>query len=140
MHPMTLDRPSQWRFALSIFVIGVCFMFAAVFAPDVMTPAVYGDWAYDVDAEAWAGAFIASSALVLYGLHINGRWRFSPVIRAAGYLSLTALFFSIGVSSFFAENGLHLVIFAWVYFVPQCVRFLRISIVDMRRRLDLGRA
>lgn len=139
MHAVTLERPAQWRFAIQLFLIGFAFLIAAFFFPQTMAQNVYGMIAYDTPAETWAAGFIASSGLVLYGLHINGRWFWSPMIRGLGYTLLIVLFGIIGLSSAKASDGLHLTIFAVLYFIPQAFHFLRIAVCDMKGRFANGR-
>jgi hypothetical protein len=139
MHRVTLERPAQWRFALSLFLVGFAFMVAANFLPSAMSPNVYGYIVYDTPAEIWASGFMAASGLVLYGLHINGRWYWSPVIRVAGYALLAFLFGIIAVSAVYSPDGLVLTIWSVLFFIPQSLLFLRISVADMRWRIAIGK-
>ena len=134
MHKVTLERPAQWRFAMALFLAGSAFMIAAVFYPGTMTPNVYGYMVYDTPAEIWASGFMASSGLVLYGLHINGRWFWSPMIRGAGFALVVFMFSLVGWSAFDTTDGIHLTIWSLFFFIPQALFFLRVAIMDMRER------
>ena len=138
MHRITLERPAQWRFAFSLFLVGLCFMVAAWFFPNTMTPNVYGYMVYDTPAEVWAMGFMASAGLVLYGLHINGRWFWSPMIRAAGYVLIILMFSIVWWSALWSPDGLVLTIWSGIYFIPQAVLFLRVAFADMRGRFAVG--
>lgn len=140
MHSITLERAAQWRFAMSVFVVGFAFMVAAFFFPRTMTPNVYGYMVYDTPAEIWASGFMAAAGLVLYGLHINGRWFWSPMIRGAGYGLVILMFSIVGWSAATAVDGIHLTIWSVLFFIPQALFFLRIAFADMRGRLLLGKS
>lgn len=140
MHKVTLERPAQWRFALALFTVGFAFLVAAYFAPNTMTPNVYGYMVYDTPAEVWAAGFMASSGLVLYGLHINGRWFWSPMIRGAGFVLIVLMFSIVAWSAAFSSDGLALTIWSVIYFIPQALLFLRIAFADMMGRFAVGKS
>lgn len=140
MHRITLERPAQWRFALSLFIVGFAFMIAANFTPDAMKPNVYGYIVFDTPAEVWSAGFMAASGLVLYGLHINGRWFWSPVIRVAGYALIAMLFSIIAWSAFHSPDGLVLTIWSVLFFIPQALLFLRVAVADMVWRFTVGKS
>ncbi|SEU03544.1 hypothetical protein SAMN04489858_12077 [Paracoccus homiensis] len=133
MIPMQ-HRPLQWDFAIRIMAASALFWLGMAITPDPLGPSVYGHMAQNVEAEAWAAGFLGASLMVLYGCHINGRWRWSPVLRIAGYVILTVLFLLLTYSSFSAPSGV--VIWSWTLpcFVWPCVRFLRLNIIDAGRR------
>ena len=139
LHKVTIERGAQWRFSIQIFIVGFMFLVAASFFPETMAPNVYGYMTYDTPAEIWAAGFMAASGLVLYGLHINGRWFWSPMIRGAGYALIIMLFGIVSWSAASTKDGLHLTIFGGAFFIPQALFFLRIAFADMRGRFSVGK-
>jgi hypothetical protein len=114
---------------------GAGFLVAARIAPEAMSSNVYGQAAYDIDAETWAMGFVAAHMLVLYGIHINGRAAFSPALRVVGYLFLLAMFGYFIVSAMAAPDGMIVVIFGGLFFVPSILRYLRINLSDAVARV-----
>ena len=138
MHQITLERQSQWRFAFRTFLVGFAFFVMAMNFPDAMKANVFGLMAYDIPAETWSAGFMGGPMLVMYGLHINGRWFWSPMLRAAGYMTQLCLFSLVGLSALTADDGAHLVPWVALFFIPEIAFFLRISFVDMRGRFARG--
>jgi len=114
---------------------GVAFLIAAKLMPDAMAPNVYGQAAYDIDAETWALGFIAAPLLVIYGIHINGRALFSPALRIIGYLCLLGLFVYLICSAWHSPDGFIIVAFGGFFFVPSILRYLRVNIMDAAARI-----
>lgn len=137
MIPMR-ERSAQWFFVWRIFICGAMFMLAARFMPGAMSVEQFGSAAYDIPAETWSMGFMAGSALAAYGIHINGRWRWSAVFRIVGYLFLLTLFAVLVVSAMSAPYGMQTVIFGGVFFVPELARFLRINMQDFGARWRNG--
>ena len=137
MNPM-IDRTDQWRFCLRIFTCGLLFYAAAKLWPDAMPVEVYGHLAYDIAAETWSMGFMSASGMVAYGIHINGRWKWSPVLRICGYLMLLMMFAFLVGSAIQAPFGAVIVIFGGVFFVPMVIGFLRINLVDFIGRMTHG--
>ena len=137
MRPMR-DRSDQWSFALRMFACGFLFYVASAVWPEAMPVGVYGETAYDIDAEIWALGFMAASGLVLYGVHINGRWRWSPALRIAGLMVLLAMFAFLVASALFAPFGSVIVIFGGLFFIPELIGFLRSNVRDMVVRYGRG--
>lgn len=136
---LTVDRAAQLRFSVKMFVFGVFVMIAAKLTPDALNPEVFGRMAYDVDEETWAMGFMGFAMMVLYGLHINGRWRWSPMLRCGGYVGLIALFATLGLSALQSEYGLVIAMFIAVLIMPEYLRYLRINISDAIARIRYGR-
>jgi hypothetical protein len=125
---------------MAMFISGAVFMVVSMFMPGTMAPNVYGYMVYDTPAEVWAMGFMASSGLVLYGLHINGRWFWSPMIRAAGFGLIVFMFSLLGWSAADTPDGVHLTIWSAFFFIPQALFFLRVAFADMRGRFALGKS
>ena len=136
---LTKNRSEQLFFAWRVFLCGLAFFIASAFWPSPMAPAVYGIAAYDIQAEAWAVGFMSSSALVLWGVTINGRWYYSPFVRMTGFAALLVMFLVLSISAMSAPMGSVVVIFGGLFFVPDCIRFLRLNIIDAMARHDTGR-
>ncbi len=133
------DRDGQAWWAKRLFFVGVAFLLSELVLGNSMSPRTYGFAAYDVDASMWAQGFMAASALVLYGLFINGRWPlWSPLMRLAGWIMLSGLFLFLAISAWTAEDGLHIVIFAVVFFLPRTIPYAVMNARDLydRRRAD----
>jgi hypothetical protein len=128
------DRSDQWSFALRMFGCGFLFFVASSVWPEAMPIGVYGEAAYDIDAETWALGFMAAAGLVLYGVHINGRWRWSPLLRIAGHGFLLAMFAYLVASALFAPFGSVVVIFGGLFFIPELIGFLRSNVRDLAVR------
>lgn len=135
---LMIDRMDQWRFCLRIFACGLLFYVAAKVWPDAMPVQVYGQMAYDIAAETWALGFMSASGMVAYGVHINGRWRWSPVLRIVGYMILLMMFAFLVGSAFHAPFGAVVVIFGGLFFVPMVIGFLRINLMDFIARVTYG--
>jgi hypothetical protein len=133
------DRSDQWAFAWRIFACGMLFYIAASIWPDAMPVMVYGEMAYQIEAETWALGFMGSSALLAYGVHINGRWRWSPCVRVAALLFMLALFAYLVASAVMAPAGSVVAIFGGLFFIPMIVGFLKTNLRDLRVRWSYGR-
>lgn len=132
-------RNAQMSFALQIFAAAWIFWGGILLYPDALSAAVYGAMAQEVQAEAWAVGFMGSALLLVYGVHINGRWRWSPFLRIAGLLLLTALFSALTLSSLSAPTGVVIWAFTVPCFLFPCLRYLRLNIADARTRWRHGR-
>lgn len=138
MIPMQ-HRSLQWDFAWRIFFAAALFWVGMTIYPAAMGSEVYGAWAQTFEAEAWAGGYMGGSLLVIYGIHINGRWRWSPFLRIAGYSVLLALFAALAASSFFAPTGVVIWAFTVPCFIYPCYRYLRENVSDAVVRWQYGR-
>lgn len=106
--------------------------------PGAMSPEQFGWMAYDIDAEVWGFGFMSASGLSAYGIHINGRWRWSPYIRIVGYLILLVLFGILAISGLGAKYGFQTVIYAVAFFGFGIAGYLVDNVVDLRRRIAHG--
>lgn len=127
-------RGDQLFFAASMFVIGAAIYILANVSPGVMTPEKFGQVAFDIDAETWALGFMGSAAAIIYGVTINGRWRWSACFRLAGFASLGVMFGTLALSALTAPHGAAIVVFGALYFVPRVLVFIRSNIADVLAR------
>lgn len=133
MIPMR-NRRNQWVFAWQVFLSATLFWLGLILYPEALGAQVYGDIAQHVQAEGWAAAFMGSALLVIYGIHINGRWRWSPTLRLTGFGLLAFLFSGMVWSAVGAPTGVVIWAFTIPCFLVPCVRFLRQNIFDARDR------
>ena len=127
-------RADQLFFAVSMFAIGVAVYLLARLSPGIMTPEEFGQVAYDIDAETWALGFMGSAAAVIYGVTINGRWRWSATFRLAGFASFGVMFGTLALSALSAQHGSAVVVFGALYFVPRVLVFIRSNVADVIAR------
>lgn len=137
MIPMQ-DRGLQWCFGWQVFFSSALFWLGMILYPNALGAAVYGSFAQTFQAEAWAAGFMGSALLLIYGIHINGRWRWSPVLRIAGLSLLTLLFSGLVASSLSAPTGVVIWAFTIPCFLYPCFRFLRLNIIDAQARWRNG--
>lgn len=133
MKPMAA-RAEQLFFAFAMFVSGAGLYLLARMSPGSMTPEQFGQLAYDVDAETWALGFMASAAAVIYGVVINGRWRWSGLFRLAGFVSFGVMFGTLIMSALTAVGGSAVVLFAAPYFFARVVWFIHSNVADIVAR------
>lgn len=127
------DRLGQLFFGAAMFLIGLAIYLTASIVPETMTPDQFGQVAYDIDAETWASGFMGAAAAVIYGVAINGRWRWSGVFRLVGFASFGVMFGTLFLSALSAPSGSAIVLFA-PYFVARSVLFIRTNIADLIAR------
>jgi len=133
MRPMG-DRRDQWWFVWKMFGSGLLFYLATTLWIDVMPPEVYGAMAHNIQSSIWSLGFMSSSGMVIYGISINGRWRWSPLLRIVGYVMLLMMFSFLAVSSLFSQYGAVVLIFSVVYFIPTIASFIKVNIDDLTAR------
>lgn len=127
-------RGDQLFFAASMFTIGAAIYLLAMLSPGVMTPEEFGQVAFDIDAETWALGFMGSAAAIIYGVTINGRWRWSAAFRLAGFGCFGVMFGTLALSALSAPHGSAVVVFGALYFVPRVLVFIRSNIADVAAR------
>ena len=127
-------RNAQMEFAIQIFASAWMFWLGLLVFPEALGAHVYGEMAQSIQAEAWASGFMGASLLLIYGVHINGRWRWSPFLRIAGLILLALLFAALALSSFSAPAGVVIWAFTIPCFLFPCLRFLRLNVMDARAR------
>jgi hypothetical protein len=95
---------------------------------------VYGEWVTAYPAEWWALLIFAASTVYLFGIVINGHWRWSPVLRVAGAAAhvTTMAAFVRGASG--AVYGDFFVLICFVMGVVHAV-FLAWNIFDLARAI-----
>lgn len=92
--PMSRRREGQIDFALTFFMAAIVFWISVQVGTFQMDASVYGAAVVAIPAELWSGLILFANATWLFGLYINGRWRWSPFVRLLGIVS-NLLFFSI---------------------------------------------
>jgi hypothetical protein len=131
----------QLWWAQTIFFVGLAFYGSDMFLGGSMTPTTYGYLAYDIDARSWSQGFMAASAMVLFGLYINGRWPlWTPIMRAVGWSVLALMHVLLAVSAWTAVDGLHIVIFSVLFFFRRSATFALLSIREALKRRGHGSA
>lgn len=89
-------------------------------------------------AEYWAGSLVLASTVYLLGILINGRWRWSPLLRLIGaaWHSATLVAFAWGAA--LAASGDFVMVSSGVFAVVHCW-FVALNFCDLRvalRRFD----
>lgn len=138
MIPMQ-NREYQWFYCWQVLISSILFWVGMILYPDALGAQVYGATAQVFQAEAWAAGFMGASLLVIYGIHINGRWRWSPFLRILGFSLMAAMFSALVFSSLSAPTGVVIWAFTIPAFLYPCLRFLRLNILDARVRWQNGR-
>lgn len=127
-------RNYQAGFSLGLLSCGIAFMAASLFMPAMPTE-VYGEAVTSIAAEAWSLAVIMASTFSLWGIYKNGRSRWSPLWRVAGYsmhLVIFALFAVLAANTVF---GLYLTIYSTLFFSTHMLFFIWVNIHDVRNML-----
>lgn len=128
-------RNEQWGFCWGVFAAACLFMAGTFLSPNSMGQSLYGPYAQAIEAEAWAAGYIGASLLSIYGILINGRWRWSPMIRTAGFAVMSGMFGFLGFSAWAgAADGVVVWAFTFGFFLPQSLRFLFLNIRDAAAR------
>lgn len=95
---------TQWAF----LAISAAFWAAALLQDGpVMRPQTYGPWIVTWPTQWWAGSLMLASATFLLGIIINGRWRWSPLLRligAAWHSTTLGIFCAGGIVAPYGEN------------------------------------
>ena len=145
----TLERsPSKnlrryWQSQLwaQSFMLVVSFVFciiAAITSDYVVSPDTYGGLITGVKAEVWTYPFLVSSIIYIFGIFINGNWRWSPFLRLTGsFIQLVGLFL-FGVLSFISSpiDIFTVLCFPFVLFLFWCTC---LNIGDAKRAVLRGR-
>lgn len=134
MIPMQ-HRAAQWRFCWRMFWSAVTFWIGIGFFPQAMTGQVYGRMAVAFEAEGWAAALAGAALLTLFGISINGAWRWSPLLRIVGTALLLLMLTALTVSAFLsAPMGVVIWSFGTWYLVLPCAGFVRLNTLDAIER------
>lgn len=97
---------SQEVVQLAFFVMAALFdVFARAVNDQIMPAEVYGKFATSIPAEYWSGSIMLASVVYLYGIKINGRWRWSPALRLLGAAWHTMTLFAFAASAVTAQYG-----------------------------------
>ena len=133
-HKSTMDK--AWKLyqagmSFSLLACGIVFMIAALFMP-VMPVEAYGAEITAISAEAWSLGVIAASTMSLWGIYKNGRSRWSPLWRVAGYSIHTIIFILFAVKAAATIFGLYLTIYSTIHFTTHMAVFIWVNIGDVR--------
>ena len=104
-YPLSKHRESQFEWANMFFVTAIIFWIASQLSDKAMSTEFYGEMVAAIPAELWAGLVLLASSTHMIGLTINGRWRWSPVVRLFGAGTNLILFVLFAVSSTSATIG-----------------------------------
>lgn len=129
--PPTSRRNSQIDWAVTFFGAACLFWVSAHLEIFTMPPEMYGA-AMEIPAEVWSGLLVFSSAVWLFGIYINGRWRWSPLLRVAGcggHLTFNLIFLWTSAT---APMGDVVALFS-VSFALANARFLALNLRDLWR-------
>ena len=69
-----------------------------------MSPDIYGEAVTSVNAEVWTYPLLISTIIYVFGIFINGNWRWSPFLRLFGSSVQLTLLTLFGVLSFNYDN------------------------------------
>lgn len=105
MYSLPRYRAVYLSWAMPIFACAVLFWAGAAVDLATMEPNVFGPISTMVDVEAWVGMQMAGSALFAMGVMINGRWRWSPVLRWIAATALAVEFGTFTYSAALAPQG-----------------------------------
>lgn len=134
IYPMTRRREAQIEWA-SLFLFVACLFWIAAGTGDfAMSEEVYGPVVIAVPAELWSSVLLFANAAHLFGLYINGRWRWSPLVRVMALLTHSAFSITFLTSSVAAPFGDVVTLFS-AGFAIWNLRFLWINLGDLRRAI-----
>jgi len=98
-------KGAQTAFAALALFYGFAFFAFAIAGFQAMASDTYGDAAVAGEVEAWAGLQLSGAMMLTIGLLINGRWRWSAVLRFAGAGTVAALCVVLALSAISAPAG-----------------------------------
>ena len=131
-YPMTRRRDAQIEWAALFLFVACMFWIMAQIDDLVMPLEVYGRMVTAIPAELWAGVLMFANAAHLFGLYINGRWRWSPVVRVLALLVHLGFSIAFVSSALTAPFGDVVVLFS-TGFAFWNARFLAINVGDVVR-------
>lgn len=115
-----LSQPSLENDQWALIFVGALFWWMASWRPEAFDAGLYGSFALNFQAEAWAMAMMAPAAFVLIGLQ-------DPVKRwmvAVGAACQIVQFSALGYSAIFTGGEPIIGVFCWVFFARQYVRLM----------------
>lgn len=121
----------QWAF------LGIAAAFWAatlIRSEPVMKPETYGQMVVQFPTQFWAGSLMLASGIFLLGIIINGRWKWSPLLRLTGAAWHTATLAAFSIGGATAPYGENLAISAGV-FAAIHFWFAAINLSDLRASL-----
>ena len=133
MHKSTMNQ--KWKlyqsgFMLGLFLCGSVFMMISLMMP-IMPEEVYGAAITVVPAELWSFSVVFASTMSLYGIYKNGRSRWSPLWRVAGYTLHLLIFSAIAVMATSTVFGMYMAIYAMFFFSTHMAFFIWVNLRDV---------
>lgn len=139
------SRQVQWVVASSQAIIAGLLLIGELSGITTMSPSVYGNLAYQVEAETWAWAFMITSMIYMLGIHINGRWKWSPSLRLVAAAGLFMMNMFLGVSAFIGQivdpnfYGSFVCYYALIHFCRLYLHFMKLNYDDVMRHRRYAR-
>ena len=134
IYPTTSRRDAQADWAGLFFFVACLFWISAQTETFKMPVEVYGEAVIAIPAELWAGVLLFANALHLFGLYINGRWRWSPLLRVVALLTHLTFSITFLTSAITAPVGDVVALFS-VGFATWNGRYLWINLCDLRHSI-----
>ena len=92
MFKLAQSKSAQVAFACLALFYGAAFLaVSGVLGMTAVSPADYGETAVSFEIEAMAGMQLSGALMMITGLMINGRWRWSALVRLCGAAVLVGL-------------------------------------------------
>jgi len=108
---LSRHKSTQAAFGLLALFYGFAFFGAAIAGWNAMLPQQFGEISVSGEVEAWAGVQLSASVMLALGLLINGRWRWSAVLRMVGAGFITLICGILSYSAFSAPEGVAFTIY-----------------------------
>ena len=109
-----LTQPVLSHMQLAIFAIGSMFWIEASLSGEAFSARVFGDFALQFQAEAWAGVMMAGSAMCWIGLRHPVKWW----MIAVGAGIQTAQYLALGYSAIMTGGEMVIGLHCTVFFAP----------------------
>lgn len=133
---LNLHKYKGFQITIELIVLGVSFIAciaAAMVDGYIVSPDVYGSTITDVKAEVWTWPLFISSIIYIFGIYINGNWRWSPILRLTGSIVQSVEFLIIGLLAWSIETS------GCFCMAGFCLWFIWLNIGDTYRAVIRGR-
>lgn len=135
MFKLAKSKSAQIAFAALAFFYGAAFLaVSGVLGFSAVSPSQYGEAAVGFEIEAMAGMQLSGAMLMITGLIINGRWRWSALARMLGALVIVSLCAILAWSAASAANGWPVAIYCTGFMLYGCI-IIWWNLVDFRAAL-----
>lgn len=122
MFKLAQSKSAQVAFAVLALFYGAAFLaISGILGMSAVSPADYGETAVSFEIEAMAGMQLSGALLMISGLLINGRWRWSALVRLCGALVVVGLCGLLAWSAGSAPNGWPVAIYCTGFMCFGCV-------------------